>query len=480
MVFTSFNFLIFFPIVIFIYYLLPARLRPAFLLIASYYFYINLKPVYAILLGAITLVTYFFTIWIEKTVSEKKKQTLLVTNIILILLPLFFFKYYNFVNKGVFDILAYTGIRWTLPEITWLLPIGISFYTFMAIGYSVDVYNEEIKAEKNLGIVALFLSFFPILLSGPIERATNMFQQFKSKILFKTYNIEKGCQLMLWGYFMKLVVADRASILVTTILERPDYYSGRSLAFAVLMYPIQVYGDLGGYSLIAIGAAKVMGYDIIPNFRRPFFATSMSEFWRRWHISLISWITDYIYIPLSYNLRKYKIRGIVMALLLTFIIAGIWHGAGWIFIIWGLLQGSFLSIEALTNKRKKNLVKRYGLDKKIWYTFFSIVFTYLLFAISEIFGGAVSSTDEAFFVINKIVTSFNGTVYRGNESMIYLLALGIGTLFFREFKAEFFKNSISFFDNKNWMVRNLSYAYIIILILLIGVFDGGQFIYFKF
>ena len=480
MIFTSFNFLIFFPLVILVYYLIPVRFRQVFLLLTSYYFYINLKPVYAILLVAITLVTYGMTLWIEKTSSGERKKMILVINIIVILLPLFFFKYYNFVNSGVYDILDFIGIRWPLPEISWILPIGISFYTFMAIGYSIDVYNEEIKAEKNLGIVALFLSFFPILLSGPIERANNMFHQFKNKIYFNTNNIENGAQLMLWGYFMKLVVADRIDILLHAIFRNAQHHTGTTLLMGVLLYPIQVYADLGGYSLIAIGSAKVMGYDVMANFRRPFFATSMSEFWRRWHISLISWITDYIYIPLSYNLRKYKIWGIVMALMLTFLIAGIWHGAAWIFIIWGFLQGTFLCIEALTNKRKKHFVKRHNLDKKTWYILLSTLSTYFLFAFSELFGGAVSSVNEAFFVIEKIFTSFSGPIYYDNPSMIFFLLIGIISLFLAEWKTEFYKGSFSFFNNKRWIVRNLSYAYLIILILLIGVFDGGQFIYFKF
>jgi len=416
----------------------------------------------------------------EKTNSAERKKAILITNIIVILLPLFFFKYYNFVNSGVYDILDFMNIRWPLPEISWILPIGISFYTFMAIGYSIDVYNEEIKAEKNLGVVALFLSFFPILLSGPIERATNMFHQFKNKIHFNATNIEKGAQLMLWGYFMKLVVADRIAILLHAIFINAEHHTGTTLFMGVLLYPIQVYADLGGYSLIAIGSAKVMGYDVMANFRRPFFATSMSEFWRRWHISLISWINDYIYIPLSYNLRKYKIWGIVMALMLTFIIAGIWHGAAWIFIIWGFLQGTFLSIEALTSKQKKYFVKRYNLDKKTWYIFLSMLSTYFLFAFSELFGGAVSSANEAFFVIKKIFTNFSGPIYYDNPSMIFFLLIGIISLFFAEWKTEFYKGSFSFFNNKRWIVRNLSYAYLIILILLIGVFDGGQFIYFKF
>ncbi len=393
MIFTSFNFFDFFPIVIALFYLLPKKYRWRYLLIVSYYFYINTKPIYALLLAGVTLTTYVFTIAIDKTKSQREKKTLLIVDIIVTLLPLFFFKYYNFVNDGIYSLLKYGGLRWPLPNINLILPIGISFYTFMALGYAIDVYNEEIKAEKNLGIVALFLAFFPLILSGPIERATNMLHQFKDKLEFNYDKAVNGLQLMLWGYFMKLVVADRVGIYVHSIFDNIEYHSGKSLFLGAMLYPIQLYGDLGGYSLIAIGCAKVMGIDVMPNFNRPFFATSMSEFWRRWHISLISWLTDYIFTPLSFSLRKYKIWGIVMAIMLTFIISGIWHGASLTFIVWGTLQGIFLSIEAITNKRKKAIVKKYHLTKKGWYIFVSCIFTYLLFAFSTIFDAADSIGD---------------------------------------------------------------------------------------
>jgi alginate O-acetyltransferase complex protein AlgI len=480
MIFTSFGFLIFFPSVIIIYYLLPAKYRPWFLLLASYYFYININPAYAILLAGITITTYTFTLWIDKEKNERRKKALLVLDIIIILLPLFFFKYYNFVNASLDHLLRSAGIKWPLPEISFILPVGISFYTFMALGYTIDVYHQEIKPEKNFGVVALFLSFFPILLSGPIERAGNLFPQFKRRLSFDYNKIVSGLQLMLWGYFMKLVVANRIAILVHIIYNDIEHSSGSSLFLAVLLYPIQVYADLGGYSLIAIGTAKVMGIDVMANFNRPFFATSMSEFWRRWHISLISWLTDYIYTPISFNLRKYKMLGIVIALMLTFLISGIWHGAAWTFIFWGLLQGSFLSIEAATNKRRRAVLKKHKLDKKEWFAFISCAFTYLLFAFSELFCGPVNSMSRAFYIIKKIFSDNTGSLYYGNPSTILFVLFGIILLFIAEGKAEYYKESFSLMNNKSWVIRNLSYAFLIIIILLIGVFDGGQFIYFKF
>lgn len=480
MTFTSFGFLIFFPAVILVYYCLPGKYRGWFLLLASYYFYINLKPVYALLLAGITLTTYAFTILMGKAKSEKNRKLLLVLDIVITLLPLFFFKYYNFINTGIYSLLNSAGIRWPLPEISFILPVGISFYTFMALGYAIDVYHEEIKPEKNLGIVALFLSFFPIVLSGPIERATNMFPQFKGKLQFDYNKAVKGFQFMLWGYFMKLVVANRIAILVHVIFRDVDHSTGSSLFMGVLLYPIQVYADLGGYSLIAIGSAAVMGIDVMQNFNRPFFATSMSQFWRRWHISLISWLTDYIYTPLSFNFRKYGMLGTVIALMLTFLISGVWHGAALTFIFWGLLQGSFLSIEAVTNKQRRSFFKKYDLAKKGWFIFVSCVFTYLLFAFSELFCGPIDSMQKAFFIIEKIFSNIISPLYFGNPSTIIFSLLGILILFSAEWQMEYRQGGLPFLNNKNWIVRKLSYAVLIIIILLIGVFDGGQFIYFQF
>jgi alginate O-acetyltransferase complex protein AlgI len=480
MSFTSFNFVIFFPLVIVIYYVLPVKFRWIFLLLASYYFYITIEPVYAFLLIGITLTTYFFALLIDQARPSKKKKLLLVISIVVSLCPLFFFKYFNFVNDGVSHLLGYLGIKWSLPHFSVLLPIGISFYTFTALGYIIDVYNQEIEPRRNFGTVALFLAFFPLVLSGPIERATNLFHQFESKVLFNYDKIVKGLQFMLWGYFMKLVVANRIAIYEDAIFHHMDRRTGQSVFVAVLLYPIQVYADLGGYSLIAIGAARVMGIDVMQNFNRPFFATSMSEFWRRWHISLISWLTDYIYTPLAFSLRKYKIKGIVIAIMSTFIISGLWHGAALTFLIWGMLQGIFLSIEAIINKRRGFLIRKYNLHRKRWYIFIFSVFTYLLFAFSEIFGGAVDSVTKALAVIKKIFTNFSGPIYYENPSMIFFLSFGIFLVLFTEWVMEYYKGIFSFFNNRSWIIRALSYVFLIIMILLIGVFDGGQFIYFKF
>ena len=476
--FSSFNFLIFFPLVAVLYWITPAKFRWVTLLTANYFFYINIKPVFALLLAGVTLSTWLFTRLIDKTNIESKKQSYMIINIILILVPLFFFKYFSSINDGIIALLKSGNINWPLPEIKLILPVGISFYTFVAIGYTVDVYNEKIESEKHLGRVALFISFFPLILSGPIERATNLLPQFKLPKKLDYFMVVKGFKWMLWGYFMKLVVADRIGLYVDAIYENISLHNGTSLLFASILYPFQVYADLGGYSLIAIGVASIIGINVIQNFKRPFFATSMSDFWRRWHISLISWLTDYVYTPLSFAFRKYGIVGIVIALLITFLISGIWHGAAMTFVVWGLMQGIFLSIEALTKNRKILIEKKYNLNNKVVYTIAGIVLTFILFSASQIFGRATNMNDA--LMVYKKIFSTSGSLFIGDPSVFIFSICGLSLLLLKDFTDEFTPSRFLFFENKNKIVRVLAYTAIIIFILLTGVFDGGQFIYFQF
>jgi D-alanyl-lipoteichoic acid acyltransferase DltB (MBOAT superfamily) len=436
------------------------------------------KPVFSLLLAGVTLSTYIFTRLIDNTKSESGKKTFLIINIILILLPLFFFKYFGQINSSMISLLKSVHLRWPLPEIKLILPIGISFYTFMAIGYTIDVYREEIESEKNLGIVALFISFFPLILSGPIERAKNMLPQFNSLRKLDYEMVVQGLKWMLWGYFMKLVVADRIGIYVEAIYNNLTFHNGTSILFASILYPFQVYADLGGYSLLAIGTAKILGINVIQNFNRPFFSTSMSEFWRRWHISLISWLTDYVYTPLSFAFRKYGVWGIVIALLITFMISGIWHGAALTFVVWGLMQGIFLSIEALLKNRRTRFEKKYDLNNKIFYIFLGILLTFVLFASSQIFGRA-NNLNDALLVYRKIFTT-SGPLFIGNPSAFIFSLLSLLLLLVKDFTDEFIPTGFLLFENKKKYIRIIAYSSIIILILLIGVFDGGQFIYFQF
>jgi alginate O-acetyltransferase complex protein AlgI len=478
MVFTSLNFLIFFPALTVIYYITPAKYRWITLLIASYFFYINIKPVYALLTACITISTFLFTRLIDSTDIELKKKSYMVINIILILLPLIFFKYFSVVNNQILALLDSYNLRWPLPEIKLILPIGISFYTFMAIGYTIDVYNEEIDSERNIGILALFVSFFPLVLSGPIERAKNMLPQYKTQKHLDYSMVVDGLKFMLWGYFMKLVVADRVGIYIDAIFDNVTQHNGTSLLIASLLRPFQLYADLGGYSLIAIGTARVLGFNVMCNFNRPFFAITVAEFWRRWHISLIKWLTDYIYTPLTFAFRRQGMSGIVLALMITFLISGIWHSAALTYIVWGLVQGLFLSIEALTLKNRMFFEKKFDLCSKTWYTILGCTVTFGIFAASLIFSRAANLKD-AFIIYKKIVTT-SGPLFIGNPSAFFFSIFAIFLLLLKDFTDEFTPSHFLLFESKYKIIRVMAYSSIIILILLIGVFDGGQFIYFKF
>lgn len=476
MVFTSLNFFLFFPAVCLLFYLFPLKLRWLVLLLASYFFYINMKPVFALLLAAITLSTYIFTRLIDETATERLKKIYMRCNVILILLPLFFFKYFNDINIGIFNLLDGTILRYPMPEIQLLLPIGISFYTFMAIGYTIDVYNEELAAERNPGKVALFLSFFPLVLSGPIERAGNMLPQFNNFQRIRYSNLTKGLKLMLWGYFMKLVIADRLGIYIDQVYKDIETSNGSSFIITTILYPFQVYADLGGYSLIAIGAAKVMGIDVIRNFRRPFFSVSMSDFWRRWHISLITWITDYIYTPLSFKFRRRGKWGVVIALMLAFFISGVWHGAALTFVAWGLIQGLFLSVEALTVKSRANFRAKHHLNGKWWFTAACIIFTFVLFAISQVFG-RTHTLGESALVFKKMLTD-HGMPYLDLTTLVIGLS-ALGLLLVSDFCEEFLDKRVTLFNSSNFVVRFGSYLSVFFLIIIYGVVSN-QFIYFRF
>lgn len=477
MTFTSFEFLLFFPAVILLYNLIPQKWRVWYLLAVSYVFYAFMQPVYLMLLAAVTGITYGFARWMEATEDDDKKHKLMILGIVLILIPLFFFKYYNFINESIMALLSGIGITVSIPLTKWMLPVGISFYTFMAIGYLIDVYNEEVNVEKNIGSVGLFLSFFPYILAGPIERAGNIFPQLKQLPTSKPIDLTAGAKLMLWGYFMKLCVADRLSIYVDAVFSNIAQHNGTTLAFASLLYPAQLYADFAGYSILAMGVARCIGITIIQNFKRPFFATSFSEFWRRWHMSLITWLTDYIYTPLSYSFRKMKLWGIYIALVLTFLISGIWHGAAVSFIVWGLIQGFFLCCDATMQNSRTSFENKHHLKSKWWYILICCLIIYLLFSFSQIFGKCPSLADAG-TVIRKIFTEHGSLFIDFNTLFHGLLMLSV--LLLKDFRDEFFPSNIKLFESKSIVVRYGSYLFIVFLILSMGVLDGGQFIYFQF
>lgn len=344
MLFNSTQFLIFFPIVTIAYFLIPHRIRYIWLLLASYYFYMCWNPKYALLIATSTVITWLSGLLIDRTNKSTadlknkifKKKLWVGLSFASNLAILFFFKYFDFALRNLNAVLAQFNFELIQPGFDVILPVGISFYTFQALSYTMDVYRGEIYAEKNILKYALFVSFFPQLVAGPIERSKNLLKQFNEEHCFDYDRVKNGLLLMLWGFFMKLVIADRVALLVDQVYNNWEQYAGFEIVVATVFFAVQIYCDFGSYSNIAIGAAQVMGFTLMENFRQPYFATSVADFWRRWHISLTSWFRDYLYIPLGGN-RKGQLRK-YLNVMIVFVTSGLWHGASWHFVVWGGLK----------------------------------------------------------------------------------------------------------------------------------------------
>ena len=469
MLFNSIAFLLFFPIVCVIYFSIPPqmiRARNLLLLIASYYFYMNWQPAYALLLLTSTFVTYIAALGIGCFEDRRKKKICLVSSLVLNLAILFLFKYYNFLSSSISMGLDACGLKIDIPELGFILPVGISFYTFQALGYSIDVYRGTTKVERDFATYALFVSFFPQLVAGPIERSNNLLPQFKQQHRFDYEAVLSGVKLMVWGYFMKLALADRCGIYVDAIFNNVDKHNGGSYLVASLLFPFQIYGDCAGYSLIAIGVARVMGFRLMENFRRPYFATSVGEFWHRWHISLSTWFKDYVYIPLGGN-RVGRLRN-YFNLLVTFVISGIWHGANWTFFLWGTLHGILLCIEKALGIGKQKFT---GINK-----FFHWAVTFVLVCLAWILFRA-NSLSDAMMVIKGIFTNLG--VPKPEYANFIAIGMAMTILLIKEFADEY-QWPVRVADSKSWIVRHVYLVMMIAYIILFGVLGGDQFIYFQF
>ena len=472
MLFNSLTFLLFFPIVCVLHYAIPsARVkgRNLLLLVASYFFYMNWEPVYAILLLTSTFVTYFAALGMGHYKDKRKRKIYLVSSIVLNLAILFQFKYYNFLASNLEEALQVCGLRIQIPEFHMLLPVGISFYIFQALGYSIDVYRQTAKVEHDFLTYALFVSFFPQLVAGPIERSRNLLPQFRQCHRFKYDEVMAGVRLMLWGYFLKLVLADRCGLYVDAVFNNIEMHNGGSYLLASLLFPFQIYGDFAGYSLIAIGVARVLGFHLMENFRRPYFACSIGEFWHRWHISLSTWFKDYVYIPLGGN-RSGKASQ-YYNLMVTFMVSGIWHGANWTFLCWGSLHGILLCIEKTFRIGKQD----YSGCKKLCHwgvTFALVCLSWILFRASNL--------HDAVIVVSGIFCNMGIPIITfAMFTDLCLATSAIAMLFIKELSDEFcWKWHIS--KSHYWLVQHLYIVGMTAMILLFGVLGGDQFIYFQF
>lgn len=495
MLFNSYEFIIFFPIVCLIYFLIPKKWQQVWLLISSYYFYMCWNAKYALLLLFVTFVTFICGKMIGRMQKEaydtKNKQKLFVTiGFVTCLAVLFIFKYMNFFGSTGNFILRKIGTGIKFKSLDIVLPVGISFYTFQALSYIVDVYRGEVKVEENFVRFALFVSFFPQLVAGPIERSKNLLKQVNEEHSFDYDRMRDGLLLMIWGFFLKLVIADRAAIYVDRVYGSLDSYGGEFVLTAAILFSIQIYCDFAGYSIIAIGAAKVMGFVLMENFNRPYLSSTVGEFWRNWHISLTSWFRDYLYVPLGGN-RKGKLRKYIN-IMIVFLVSGLWHGAGWHFIVWGGLNGMYQVIGEM-GKGVKSAIRNilHVSEKSAILNTFRIVTTCVLVGFAWIFFRA-ESLGVAISAIKSIITMHPDSIISlknvFKDVITYkqsaILIVTIIVLFISDILKKRKYNVIDWIVSRNIVTRWVIYIFAIMFIVIFGVwgpdFSASNFIYFQF
>lgn len=502
MIFNSIDFLVFFPIVLFIYFVLPAKVRYLWLLVASYYFYMCWNPIYLILIILSTIITYLCGRFVgalkekedaDKASKKKRMKVIIAISFFVNIGLLVYFKYTNFLVDSVNVVLEMVNLE-RVQNFDILLPVGISFYTFQALGYTIDVYRGDIKAEKNLFKYALFVSFFPQLVAGPIERSENLLRQIREESMHKLWNYQRitsGLITMLWGFFMKVVIADRAAILVDTVFEGYESYQMVGLAIGAIAFAIQIYCDFAGYSAIALGSAKVLGFELMENFNAPYYAESVVDFWHRWHISLSTWFRDYLYIPLGGSrcskAKKYR------NLLITFGVSGLWHGANWSYVVWGMLHGIYQILEKeLTPFIKRINEKCHTRTDSFGYRFCKGLITFILIDFAWIFFRADSMHQAVHYIQRMFIyhdwwSLFDQSIYQlGLDSVeMHILIFGVLALLVVDALKYVKDESFAGFLERQWIVfrwgvlLGLLFACVVFGCYGIG-FDSAQFIYFQF
>ena len=485
MLFNSFDFIVFFIIVAFGYFIIPYRVRWILLLAASCIFYMAWNP-WLILLIVFTIATnYTAAMFIDANKSRRIKKRALALAMIINFGLLFVFKYLGFMNSTMLSIF---GQNWPVKAVDIILPMGISFYTFQAAAYTIDVYRGTIRAERHFGIFMLFVMFFPQLVAGPIERSANLLPQFYEKYRFDLQRTVSGIRIMLWGFFKKIVIADRVATAVNTVFNSAHSYSGLYLVAASVLFTFQIYCDFSGYSDIAKGCARVLGFRLMDNFKNPFLAKSIKEFWRRWHISLSTWFMDYIYIPLGGNRegegKKYR------NLLITFLVSGLWHGANWTFVVWGALHGAYQVIGQTTFGFRKRIKKALHLDGSFVMGFISVVITFGLVCLGFIFFRA-NSISDALYIIRNLPAGFTGwfdmqylyEVITGMGLNLFEMGVCFAAILFLVISEALCKDRPVYevMERKNMFLRIAFYLITALFILSAGVYyEAGAFIYFQF
>ena len=479
MLFNSIQFAIFLPVVVAMYFLSPQRRRVGLLLAASCVFYMAFIPAYILILFVTILIDYVAGIYIEK-VEGPKKRALLLLSIVSTCVVLFVFKYLIFFAGSFEGLAGLFGFHVPHFVIKIILPIGLSFHTFQSLSYVIEVYRGNQKAERDFMVYATYVMFFPQLVAGPIERPQNLLHQFRERHGFDYANVTAGLKRMAWGFFKKLVVADRLALYVNDVYAAPRSYNGLQLTIATLFFAYQIYCDFSGYSDIARGAAQILGFRLMENFRTPYYSLSISEFWQRWHISLSTWFRDYVYIPLGGS-RVSKSR-LIANLLITFGISGLWHGANWTYVWWGLLNGSYLVIGSLTKGWRNRLLGALGLQEQtmvrktmmLLTTFVLTCFAWIVFR--------AHSMSDAIYVATHLFTRWDFTAIKTPQFLLRQMPVAIAAILILELGQLLAKwrNPVTVVSRMPVSARWAAYAAFAILVLLFGIYQNRQFIYFQF
>jgi len=484
--FDSYSYLVFFPVVTLLYFAIPHRFRPAWLCVASYFFYMCWNAAYALLLLASTLITYAGGLLIARAGAHKK---LLVFFIFFINLGiLFFFKYFYFALGSANAVLAALGIPAFRASFDVLLPVGISFYTFQALGYTVDVYRGEDAPERNLVKYMLFISFFPQLVAGPIERAKNLLAQIGERHTFDYDRAKLGLLRMAWGLFLKLMMADRLALIIHPVFDAHLEYTGFQLLLALLLFAFQIYCDFAGYTEIAIGSAQVMGFRLMENFRQPYFAVSIRDFWGRWHISLSTWFRDYLYFPLTgkrySRMRRYR------NLMITFLVSGLWHGASWNFVFWGALHGAYQLVGELAQPLRRKMLSVLKLRQdgsllrwgKVFVTFALVNFAWIFFRAGDL-GAALSIAGR---IAGQALPTFGlqGLFALLSKTDLAMVGFGLALLLLKDWAAERGHNPLGWIGSRRAVLRWPMYVLFTLLLIAFGIYGAEyaqtDFIYFQF
>ncbi|MGY4537055.1 alginate O-acetyltransferase complex protein AlgI [Mucilaginibacter sp. UYNi724] len=470
MLFNSLLFLLFFLIVTPVYYLLPHKFRWVWLLSASCYFYMYFKPVYILIIFFTIIVDYCAGILIERS-NGRKRRTYLILSLAANIGILAFYKYFNFLAENI-NLLGASFHAHEIPLLNFILPIGLSFHTFQAMSYTIEVYRGNQTAERHLGIYSLYVMFYPQMVAGPIERPQHILPQLHRVNNYSTKNLVTGIFLMMLGLFKKVVIADRLGLYVDPLFANLHAHSALDMIVGLFFFAFQIYCDFSGYSDIAVGAGLTLGIELMRNFNFPFSSTSITDYWRRWHISLSTWLSDYVFTPILINKRDWGKGAVYFSLTVTFFISGLWHGAGWPFIIWGLLHALAMCYEVYTKKRRNRLSKKIPAPV---YRSLSVVFTFMYLLFAWIFFRA-HTIGDALYMLGHIIT-FNNMTYTASGLMnfkeIFYCLLIIMILMAGE------KNLYKIAD-RSISKKILTSVVLFILCYFLGVFNEAQFIYFQF